>query len=130
MFSIVVFIVIAILSYLIDVVLVGITFESLKNRFRWDISFLTKMLVLFLIFAFIDNYLWPVAIVVDATFTVRNETIAKAFDFVPNEPVVDLFGIDIVEFVTWIVEALLAGFIGGKLIGNVSVGEKTEKGSG
>lgn len=117
MFSIVIFLFSIALAYAIDVVLVGITFSCLKNRFQWNISPRMTFLVLFVIFAFLDNYLWPIAFILDVTYTVRNETIAKAFDFVPNEPLVNLFGFGFFELLTLGIQALLAGYIGDRLVG-------------
>ena len=111
----VIFIATMVLMFLVDSCLVGIAFYALKNRFQWNMSFRTGFIILFLAFIVLDNYPWPMVHVLDLTYTVGNQEIAKFFDLAPNEPVENLLGFGIVDFVIWAMEALLATYIGEKL---------------
>ena len=111
----IIFIITMVLFVLIDSFLVGITFYALKNRFQWNISYRTAFIILFLVFVFLDNYWFPMMHVLDLTYTVGNQEIANFFDLAPNEPVEDLFGFGIIEFVIWSIEALIATYIGEKV---------------
>ena len=105
-----------ILIFLIDTFLVGISFYSLKERFQWNISNRMCLFILFLIFAFLENYILPMIITLDITYTVGNANIAKFLELQQNEPFADLFGFGLFEFVIWAVQSLLASFVGEKLI--------------
>ena len=111
----VVLIITLVLVVLIDSFLVGITFYALKNRFLWNISYRTAFIILFLVFVFLDNYWLPMMHVLDLTYTVGNHEVAKFFDLAPNEPVEDLFGFGLVDFVIWAIEALIATYSGEKV---------------
>ncbi len=100
----------------IDIFLVGVTFCSLKNHFQWEISPKISLLILFLFFAFLDIYIFSLFYVLDVTYTIGNEEVAKTFDFVPNDAVINLFGFGFVEFFIWSIQAFLATLIGDKLI--------------
>ena len=82
----VVFIVTMVLGFVIDSFLVGITFYAIKNRFKWNISYRTGFIILFLVFVFLDNYWLPMVHVLDLTYTVGNQEIAKFFDLAPMSP--------------------------------------------
>ena len=111
----VVFIGSLILMYIIDTFLVGVTYYSLKTRYKWKFTPKQNFIILFVVFLFLDNYLWPAIANLDITYSVGNESIANAFDFKPNEPVINLFGLGWFEFVTWSIEALAASYIGEKI---------------
>ncbi len=117
----IVFVVNGILMYLIDALVVGIAFFGLKSRYQWSFSPGLCFVILVLIFSFLGNYLWPMVYVLDVTYTVGNEEVAQLFDFQPNEPFIDLYGLGLAEFITWGVQALVALFIGRKVIGDGSV---------
>jgi hypothetical protein len=55
-------------------------------------------------------------LVLDATITIRNEAIIKAFDITPTFPLVELFDLNLFDFVVWCLQAFLAGLIGERLI--------------
>jgi hypothetical protein len=113
----VIFISTIILMYLIDTFLVGVSFFSLKQRYQWSISKRMSLLLLFMIFAFLEFYILPMVIVLDLTFTVRNAEIADLLGLKPDEPFAGLFGFGFFEIVVWIVQALLASLIGELLFG-------------
>ncbi len=104
-----------ILMYLIDVFLVGVTYYSLKSRFGWKLTPKKSFFILFVAFLFLDNYLWPAIANLDISYSVGNETIAKAFNLEPSESVIGLFGFGWFEFVTWSIEALAASYIGERI---------------
>ena len=52
----------------------------------------------------------------DITYTVNNEAAAKFLELKPNEKLADLFDIGLFEFFCWIIQALIAGYIGEKLL--------------
>jgi hypothetical protein len=105
-----------ILIYLIDTFLVGIAFYSLKDRFQWHISTRMSLLILFVIFASLENSILPMLFALDITYTVGNADVAKLFDLKPNEPLINLFGFGLFEIITWAFQSLLAAFIGEKII--------------
>ena len=102
--------------YLIDTFLVGVSFFALKERFRWPISRRMSLLLLFFVFAFIEYYLLPMAVVVDVTFTVRNPEVVRWFDLKPNEHLAGLFDVGVFEIIAMVVQALLAALVGEKLL--------------
>ena len=75
-----------------------------------------SLLILFIIFAFIENSILPMLFFLDIAYTVGNADIAKLFDLKPNEPLIDLFGFGLFEIITWAFQSLLAAFIGEKII--------------
>jgi len=105
-----------ILIYLIDTFLVGITFYSLKDRFQWHISTRMSLLILFIIFAILENSILPMLFVLDITYTVGNADVVKLFDLKPNEPLINLLGFGLFEIITWAFQSILAAFIGEKII--------------
>ena len=105
-----------IFSYLLDTFLVGVSFFALKERFRWPISRRMSFLILFLAFAFIEYYLLPMAVVLDATFTVRNPDIARWFELKPDESFAGLFDFGFYEIIVMVVQTLLAALLGEKLL--------------
>ena len=116
----IIFISTVILIYLIDTFLVGVSFFSLKDRFQWHISKRLSLIILFVIFAFLEIYILPMIIVLDLTYTVGNADIAKFFDLRPNERFADLFGFGLFEIIVWAVQSLLAAVIGEMIIGKKS----------
>jgi len=102
--------------YLIDTFLVGVSFFSLKDRFQWHISKRLSLIILFVLFAFLEIYILPMVIVLDLTYTVGNTDIAKFFDLKPNEHFSELFGFGLCEIIVWAVQSLLAGVIGEMII--------------
>jgi hypothetical protein len=111
-----VFISTLILIYLIDTFLVGVSFFALKERFQWPISRRMSLLFLFIIFAFIEYYLLPMAIVLDLTFTVGNPDIANWLDLKPNESFAGLFDFGAFEIIIMVVQSLLAAIVGERLV--------------
>ncbi len=112
----IIFILTIILSYIVDILLIGIAFASLKEKRNWNLSPKNYFFLLFVIFALYDSYIIPMFWVLDATVTVRNEAITQAFEIDSNFPLVELFDLGMFEFVTWLIQAFLAGLIGDKLI--------------
>jgi hypothetical protein len=113
--SVAIFISTVIFIYLIDTFLVGVSFFALKERFQWAISRRMSLLLLFIVFAFIEYYLLPMAVVLDVTFTVRNPEIANWLDLKPNESFAGLFGFGSFEIIIMVFQALLAALLGEKL---------------
>lgn len=107
-----IFLISVFLMYLIDIFLVGVTYYSLKARFEWKVSPKKSFFILFVIFLLNDNYFLPMISVLDISFTVGNEQIAKVFDLKPNEPVIRLFDFGWFEFFIWSIEAVAASYIG------------------
>ena len=110
-----IFISTVIFIYLIDTFLVGVTFFALKERFQWPISRRMSLLVLFIVFVFIEYYLLPMAVVLDITFTVGNSEIANRLDLKPNESFAGLFDFGAFEIMVMVLQALLAALVGEKL---------------
>jgi len=106
-----------IIAYCLDIVLIGLAFQALVRRFSWRFSPGGRLLILFLVFALWESYYFPAVVVLDLTYTIENEAIAKAFDFSPNEPLIELFGLGWFELTTWSIQALLASWVGEKMLG-------------
>ena len=68
------------LIYLVDTFLIGVTYQSLKIRFRWNISPKKSFVILFFAFAILENYMLPLLFALDLRITIGNETIAKLID--------------------------------------------------
>lgn len=110
----IVFILTIAIIYLIETILVGVAFYALKVRFKWAISPKLCFVILVILFALLENAFLPMSYVLDVTFTIGNEEIAKAFEFMPDEPLINLFEFGLFEWVMWGIRALLAGYIGNK----------------
>ncbi len=74
------------------------------------------LIILFLIFALLENYILPLLIIADVNFTVGNPEIAAFFDLKPSTPAPELFGFGFSEIITWLIQSLLAALIGEKII--------------
>jgi len=111
----IVFIITSAIIFLIDAVLVGISFYALKARFKWDISPKLCFLILLLLFILLENSLLPILYVADVTITVGNESIATRMGIMPNEPAVNLFQFGLGDWILWCIEALIGGYVGSKL---------------
>ena len=105
-----------VLMYAVDIFLVGVTFQAISNKYEWNISPKKSFVILFFIFAILENYLWPLVYSLDVTITVRNESIASLLEIPPDYPVMNFFEPGLFEFFTWAVQAALAGFIGTKIL--------------
>lgn len=111
----VIFILSFILDYSIAAVLVGVTYYSITTRFQWKFSGQKNFLLLLLIFAILDNFLWPMFFVLDATITVRNPDIVKTFNLQPDQPIESLIGFGWFEFIIYSLQTLLANYVGYKI---------------
>ncbi|MFH2011170.1 MAG: hypothetical protein ABIJ37_00465 [Pseudomonadota bacterium] len=105
-----------ILMFLIDTFLVGVSFFALKERFQWPISKRISLLLLIVIFALLENYILPMVLVLDITFTVGNADIARLLDLKADEPFAGLFGLGFFKIIRWTAKALLASWVGERLI--------------
>jgi len=74
------------------------------------------LVVLFLIFAILENYILPLLIVLNVSFTVGNPVIVEFFDLKPNTPALEFFGFGLYEIITWLIQSALAALIGEKII--------------
>lgn len=111
----IIFILNLILIYIVDTVLVGLAFYSLRQRFNWKISPKLCFIVLIFIFAILDNYFVPMIYVLDATITIRNEEFAKVFNIAPDYPIMRLFDPGLFDFIIWSVQSFIAGLIGERI---------------
>lgn len=102
--------------YALDTILIGISFQALKMRYGWNFSNRKNLFILFVIFFIVDVYLIPMFLVLDITYTVNNDTIAKLLDFKPNEKLADSFDTGLFEIICWSIQAFIAGYIGEKLL--------------
>lgn len=98
--------------------MVGITFQAIVNKYKWKITPKKIFIILFLIFAFLENYLWPLVYSLDLTITVRNKAIASFLGIPPDYQITNFFEFGLFEFLTWAIQAALAGLIGQKVLGN------------
>lgn len=105
-----------ILDYSVDALLLGIAFQSFQIHRNWNISSAMKLILLILGCALLDSYLWPVAYLLDVSFTIGNAAVARMFDVRSNQPYVDLFGFSRMSFLIWLLQALLAKYAGERLI--------------
>ncbi len=108
----VIFILGVLLIYAVDIFMVGITFQAIANKYQWKISPKKSFIILFFIFALLDNYLLPLVVSADVTITIRNEAIASLFEIPPDYPFINLFEFGLFEFFTWAIQAMLAGLAG------------------
>ena len=108
-------------SYIIDALLVGIAVYVFAIRFGWNLSSRKLPLLLFLIFALLDLYVIPAVMVLDATFTVRNQSIAQLLGFSQHTPLIELFGFGWYQVLFWLAQSLLALWVASKLRGSKSV---------
>ena len=105
-----------ILAFIVDTVLIGLSFFTLKEKFKWDLSPKKCFFILIIIFALYDSYITPMLLVLDATITIRNEAIISAFDISPTFPLVELFDFELFDFIAYCLQAFLAGLVGERLV--------------
>jgi hypothetical protein len=84
-------------------------------HYQWKFSGHKNFLILFLIFAFLDNFLWPMFSVLDATITVRNPDIVQMLNLQPDEPIEGFVGFGWFEIIIYGIQTLLATYIGDKI---------------
>ncbi len=104
------------LVFVVDTLLIGIAFISLRERFSWNLSAKKSFFILLIIFALYESFITPMLLVLDATVTIRNEAIVNALDIAPTFPLVELFDLDLFGFIVWCIQAFFAGLIGERLI--------------
>jgi hypothetical protein len=92
--------------------MVGITFQAIANKYQWEISPKKSFVILFFIFAFLDNYLLPLVVSADVTITIRNEAIASLLEIPPDYPFINFFEFGLFEIFSWAIEAALSGLVG------------------
>ena len=109
------FIITLALVCLIYSVLVGIAFYALKMRFNWAISPKQCFVILVILFALLENVELPMFMFLDITFTIGNEEVARMLEIMPDEPVINLYGLSLLNLVVWSIQALIAGYVGDKL---------------
>ena len=96
--------------------MVGITFQAVANKYQWKITPKKTIIILFFIFAVLENYLWPLAFTADVTITVRNEAIASLLEIPPDYPLINLFQLGLFDLFLWMIQAALAGVIGSLML--------------
>ena len=114
----VIFIINVLFIYAVDTFMVGITFQAIANKYQWKVTPIKSFIYLFLIFAVLENYLWPLVYSVDVTITVRNDAIASLLEIPPDYPFINFFELGVFEFFTWAIQAVLAMGIGQKILEN------------
>jgi hypothetical protein len=102
--------------YIIDTLLVGLAFSSIKIRFGWDLTPIESFIILFILFALIENYTLPLVSMLNATITVGNEQIANFLELPKDYPLVNFFELGFFEFFTWCLQAFLAGLFGDNIL--------------
>ncbi|MDY6823659.1 MAG: hypothetical protein SWH68_07685 [Thermodesulfobacteriota bacterium] len=110
--SIFIIILTIIIVYIIDMFLVALAWQCLRQRFKWAFSRIVDFIILFLLFACLDVYPYPAASILDITYTIHNESVVNFLSISPNGSVMDFFGFGIFEIVLYAIEALLSIFIG------------------
>jgi hypothetical protein len=110
--ELVIFVLSFLIIYAVDIFLVGITFQAIVNKFQWNLSPKKSLAILFVVFAILENYLWPLAYSLDVTITVRNNAIASLLEIPPDYPFTNFFELGFFEFFTWVIQAALAGLTG------------------
>lgn len=108
-------------SYIIDTLLVGMALYVFATRFGWNLSSRKLPLFLLVIFAFLDLYVIPALMVLDATVTVHNDSVAQLFGLSRHTPLLELFGFGWYEILIWLAQSLLALWVANKLSGRESV---------
>lgn len=111
-----IFILSGLVIYAIDIIMVGITFQAVVNKYKWKITPKKSLVILFFIFAVLENYLWPLAYSADVTITVRNEAIASLLEIPPDYPFINFFDLGLFELFLWMIQAALAGVIGSLIL--------------
>jgi len=112
----VIFILSILLIYAVDIFFVGVTFQAIANKYQWEITPKKTIIILFFIFAIIDNYLLPLVILADVTITIRNDAIASLLEIPPDYPIINLFEFGLFEIFSWAIQAALAGLLGQKIL--------------
>ena len=125
-----IFILSILLVYAVDIFLVGVTFQAISNKYQWNISPKKSFIILFFIFAVLENYLWPLVYSLDLTITVRNESIASLLEIPADYPFINFFELGLFEFFTWAIQAALAGLIGTKILKTNEIKKITSRSTG
>ena len=106
--------------FIVETFVVGVTYHSLKIRFRWKVSAKKSFLFLFVLYAIFDNYILPLLFAVDLRFTIGNETITKLIDTPEAVHSLEFFNPGIFEFFLYSFHAFLAGTIIPKILNEKS----------
>ena len=102
--------------YAVDIILVGITFQAIVNKYQWNITPKKSLIILFFVFIIFENYLWPLVHSADVTITVRNEAIASLLEIPPDYPFINFFDLGLFEICSWLIQAALAGLVGSLIL--------------
>ena len=102
--------------YIIDTILVGLAFYSLKIRFKWKITPKQTFITLVICYAMLDNYLWPLIHATDLKIIIGNKEIAEFLDMEEPIPLLELFSPGISDFVIYCIQAFVGGIVGSKVL--------------
>jgi hypothetical protein len=113
----IIFIVTGIIDYILMAIIVGIAFYALFGHQMKMPPFSQKkyLLAFFCIFAVLDTYWIPAILSLDATATIGNKQLAEFLDLKGEFNVSKILEIGWVDFIIWIIQAVIAHFIGSRV---------------
>ena len=111
-----IFILGGLLVYAIDILLVGISFQAICNKYEWNFSFVKSFTLLFIIFAVLESYLWPFVYSLDATITIGNKSVVSLLEIPADYPLIDFIDLGLFELFLFSFEAVIANFVGNKIL--------------
>jgi len=104
------------LDIILQTLFVGLALATLVRHFQWSLPKARAVILLFLLFAFLDSFYLPAMAALDATITVRNQEIADALDLRPDMHLMRAFGFYYVDLFLWAVQATTAWYIAARMV--------------
>ena len=110
----IIFILTGIFDYALQALLVGVSFFTLfGNKIKMPYS-KKYLYILFCIFAFLDIYVLPAVLSLDATVTIGNKQIVEFFNLKDNLHLSDIISLGWFDVIVWLLQTSIALSIGGK----------------
>ncbi|MCK4911638.1 MAG: hypothetical protein KAR83_08335 [Thermodesulfovibrionales bacterium] len=112
MLGVIIFIGCVIFDYVAIAMIVGVAFFFLFGHRNFISSTKKTLVILIIIFGFIDYYYLPVLALLDITFTIGNQQIAEFFGSRPDMSLDDIFNPGFLDIFIWLIQAIIAHFTG------------------
>jgi len=112
MLDVIIFIGYIIIDYVAIAIIVGVAFFPLFGHRNFVSSTKKTLVILLIIFGFMDYYFLPVIALLDITFTIGNQQIAEFFELRPNMSVGEFIDPGLFDLFIWLIQAIIAHFTG------------------
>ena len=115
MLSLILILVTAAISYLVDAVLMGALLYALRDRFSLKLSKMSAPAVLLLIFALLDLYWMPAAAALDIRLRILNQTVSEFLGLRGEVSLAEAYDIGWFDLLVWVIQVVVAVWVADKL---------------